>query len=212
MPIYQLSKKNSFFACALIWGTLLQPRAALPQDGQLRPGDRLRITVLSDDKNLSGEFEVAPDSTLRHPLYNQVKVAGVPVSMLKEQITSFLRRYQKDPQLDVEPFYKVSVGGEVRTPNVYLLAPQTTIAEAVVRAGGQTSEGNPDFVTVTRDGRRLSFKLSETSALQPAPTIQSGDQISVEARRSTLNRISGITPVLGVAASVLSAIVILSRH
>jgi protein involved in polysaccharide export with SLBB domain len=167
---------------------------------------------LSDDKALSGDFEVAPDSTLRHPLYNQVKVAGVPVSTLKERITSFLRKYQKDPQLDVEPFYKVSVGGEVRTPNIYLLSPQTTIAEAVVRAGGQTNQGNADLVTVMRDGRSLAFKLSETSASQQVPTVQSGDQISVEARRSTLSRISGITPILGVTASVLSAIVILSRH
>lgn len=212
MPIYSNPQKNLLLACLVIGFALGQSRAVFAQDGQLRPGDHLRITVLGDDKELSGDFEIAPDSTLRHPLYNQVKVAGIPVSMLKERMASFLRNYQKDPQLDVEPLYKVSVGGEVRTPNIYLLPPQTTIAEAVVRAGGQTDQGNAELVTVLRDGRKLLFKLGEASGSPQASTIQSGDQISVAPRRNALNRISGITPILGVTASVLSAIVILSRH
>jgi protein involved in polysaccharide export with SLBB domain len=173
----------------------------------LRPGDRIRITVLGDAA-MSGEFEVGPDSTLRHPLYNRVKVAGIPVSMLKERIASFLRNFQREPQLDVEPLFKVSVGGEVRSPNVLFLPPETTIMDAVARAGGVTEHGNANSITVLRDGRRLSFTVNGTRSRQDTQTIQSGDQISVAKRRNVLG---GIAPIVGFAASVVSIIVLLQR-
>jgi protein involved in polysaccharide export with SLBB domain len=173
----------------------------------LRPGDRIRITVLGD-ATMSGEFEVGPDSTLRHPLYNRVKVAGIPVSTLKERIASFLRNFQREPQLEVEPLFKVTVGGEVRSPNILFLPPETTVADAVARAGGATDRGDANRATLLRDGRRLSLSLSGTQARQETQTIQSGDQISVAKKRNVLG---GITPIIGIAASVVSIMVLLQR-
>src|SRR4051794_191976 len=63
-------------------------------DQELQPGDHVKITVIGEDKDLSGEFEVAPNGTLKHPLYSQVKVAGIPLPMLKEQFGSFLKKFQ----------------------------------------------------------------------------------------------------------------------
>jgi len=51
-------------------------------DPVLRPGDVLRITVWRHPE-MSGEFVVAPDSTLVHPLYQVVKVAGAPLPVAK---------------------------------------------------------------------------------------------------------------------------------
>jgi protein involved in polysaccharide export with SLBB domain len=177
----------------------------------LRPGDHLRITVLREDPSFSGEFEIAPDSTLKHPLYNQVRVAGIPLPMLKERIASFLRQFQREPQLEVEPLMKVSVGGQVRSPNVYFLPPETTIADAITRAGGATDIGSPDQVTVTRDGRKLWFSLNETDANQQLSTIRSGDQIAVPQRRSAMSRIGEFAPLIGIAGSILSLIILANR-
>jgi len=46
-------------------------------DPALRPGDVLRINVWRHPE-LSGDFVVAPDSTLVDPVYQVVKVAGHP--------------------------------------------------------------------------------------------------------------------------------------
>jgi protein involved in polysaccharide export with SLBB domain len=181
-------------------------RAGAGEPG-LRPGDRVRITVLGD-ATMSGEFEVAPDSSLRHPLYNRVKVAGIPVSMLKERIASFLRNFQREPQLEVEPLFKVTVGGEVRSPNILFLPPETTVADAVARAGGTTERGDLGRVTVVRDGRRLSLHLNASRSSQAVQPIQSGDQITVASRR---NVIGSVPRILAVAASVVSIIVLLQR-
>lgn len=177
----------------------------------LHPGDHVRITVLGEDKDLSGEFEVATDSTLKHPLYNQLKVVGIPLPMLKERFASFLQRYQKAPQLQVEPLFKVAVAGEVRKPNIYFLAPETTVAEAVTRADGATERADANQVTVLRNGRKLSFNLNPTTLNRDQHTVRSGDQINVAARRDVISGIRGVAPLITVTVSLLSAFLVLSR-
>jgi polysaccharide export outer membrane protein len=206
--------KTGLFLTYLSFPSDVSPaQAVVTRDRGLQPGDHLRITVLSDDKNLSGEFEVSPDSTLKHPLYNQVKVAGVPLPMLKERIASFLRRFQREPQLEVEPLFKVTIGGEVKTPNIYLLAPETTVGDALALAGGVTDRGDLDKVTVLREGSKQFVSLTSTVANNAVLRIQSGDQITVPPRHNALTTVSSLTPILGIAASLLSiTFVILARR
>lgn len=207
MRMQQLFTRSLLLSFLFASNALAYAQPARAGDPGLRPGDRIRITVLGD-ATMSGEFEVAPDSSLRHPLYNQVKVAGVPVSILKERIASFLRNFQREPQLEVEPLFKVTVGGEVRSPNILFLPPETTIADAVARAGGTSDRGDANRVTLVRDGRRLSLSVTGMRSGEEMQTIQSGDQISVARRR---NVVGGIAPLLGVAVSVVSMIVWLQR-
>ncbi len=179
-------------------------------DAVLRPGDHLKITVLSDDKDLTGEFEVAPDGTLKHPLYNQVKVAGVPVTSLKGQIVSFLRKFQKEPQVEVEPLFEVTIVGEVNKPGAFFLAPETTVQKAVENAsGGTTSRADLGAVSLLRDGRITSVRLAENYPSDNMPTIQSGDRISVGAQQNTM---ANLTPFVGVAASLVSLAVLIISH
>lgn len=193
-------------------GDVFSAQAVVTGERGLQPGDHLRITVLSDDKNLSGEFEVSPDSTLKHPLYNQVKVVGVPLPMLKERFASFLRRFQREPQLEVEPLFKVTIGGEVRSPNIYLLPPETTLADAVARAGGATDRGDLDKVTILRDGSKESQSLTRSVTNSGDWTIESGDQITVPQRRNALTTVSSFTPIFGIAASLLSITYVILSH
>lgn len=178
----------------------------------LQPGDHLRITVLGEDKDLSGEFEVAPDGTLKHPLYNQIKVVGVPLPMLRDRFVTFLKRFQKDPQVQVEPLLKVGVSGEVKTPNIYFLAPETTVAEALTHANGATDRGDADHVTLLREGKEIPLDLSRASVSRDPLTIRSGDQINVDPRRSVMSGIGTLTPLLTVAASLVSVTIILLNH
>jgi polysaccharide export outer membrane protein len=176
----------------------------------LHPGDHLKITVLSDDKDLTGEFEVAPDGTLKHPLYNQVKVAGVPMTSLKGQIVSFLRKFQKEPQVEVEPLLEVTINGEVHKPGVFFLAPETTVQKAVESASeGTTTRANRGAISLLRDGRKTAVRFADDSHGAILQTIQSGDQISVGAQRSLM---AGITPFVGIGASLISLAVLIISH
>jgi polysaccharide export outer membrane protein len=202
----------------LVLATLLLGGAALPRLGAqspvapadvatLRPGDMLRITVW-ENPAMSGEFEVAPDGTLRHPIYNRLRVGGVPVDGVRGEVDAFVRKFQRDPQVEVEPLLKVMVSGNVRAPNIYSLPPETTLADAVARAGGAAEGGRLDRVSLLRGGRELRVDLSRGADEAP-PTIRSGDQIVVPARRNLLRDYIG--PLASVSATIFSIISISRR-
>ncbi len=207
MSIFRLPKLGVLLTCLFAVASRAEAQTQQGGDLVLRPGDHVRITVVSNDKNLSGEFEVGPDGALRHPIYNQLRLASVPLPLLKDTVASFLRKFERDPQLEVEPLFKTTILGEVRTPNIYFVAPGTIVSDAIAHAGGLTDRADPTRVTILRDGHRVSTSLNPSPG-NPELTSLSGDQVSVAKSRNVLG---SMIPIIGVAVSVLS-VIILSRR
>lgn len=191
---------------------LVTATAAHAQSGDagasLRAGDKLKITVWENEA-LSGDFEVAPDGTLRHPVYNRLQVVGVPVAELRPRIREFLLTFEREPLVEVEPMVRVVVGGEVRAPSVYYLGPDVTIADAIARAGGVAADGRLDAVTLERDGGRRSLDLTKSGAALAGEQVRSGDQIVVGRRRQLLRDVVG--PLASLAATAV-ALLTLARQ
>lgn len=196
-------------ACGPSFGTQGLPRPSNP-DPLLSPGDVLRITVWRSPE-FSGEFVVAPDSTLVHPLYQGVKVGGVRVSMVKSRLRSFLTAYEQNPQIVVEPLFPVTVVGEVRLPNLYSLPQGTTIAQAIGRAGGPTERGRLDRVRLQRQGQVAIIDVSAAQQQYGATPVQSGDQLLV-GRRSDFSLLRDVLgPVASLAAATAAVVVALRQ-
>jgi protein involved in polysaccharide export with SLBB domain len=173
-------------------------------DGGLQPGDVVTVTVWQREE-LSGEFTVAPDGSLNHPLYRQVRVTGIPVDQVEERMRSFLSAYESNPQLVVQPQYRVAVSGQVMQPNIYNLPPGTTVGQAVAGAGGVSEAGQRDDVRLIRSGRETRLNLSEAAAMQMP--VQSGDQILVTTERTGGGFRSAILPILqvvGITANIIN--------
>lgn len=172
----------------------------------LQPGDSVRITVWQRP-DLSGEFVVASDGSLTHPLYRKVRVAGVPFASVEEQVGTFLGRFIADPQYVVEPLLRVSVGGEVQKPSSLAMRPGTTVAQAVSQAGGLTENGRRDRIRIIRGGSEIYVNLSRPGPQQAQMPIRSGDLIMVEQRPSFFhNVVVPAATILGAAASVVFAV------
>jgi protein involved in polysaccharide export with SLBB domain len=178
------------------------------RDGSvLTPGDSVRIVVWRRPE-FSGEFAVAADGSISHPLFRVVKVGGVPLAAARASLGSFLGKFDQEPQFEIVPLFRVAIEGEVNRPGMYALSPETTISEAVAHAGGPTQFGRLDRVRLLRAGAegrhtqvRLNLHHSETGAAQMP--IRSGDQILVERGRSIFSQV--ILPavtVIGALASV----------
>ena len=180
------------------------PARAL-SDPVLRPGDVLRITVWRHPE-MSGEFVVAPDSTLVHPLYQVVKVAGAPLPVVKERLRGLLATYEQDVQLVIEPLFPVTVAGEVRIPNLYRLPQGTTFAQAIAQAGGLTELGRLDRVHVIRRDSDMVIDLARGYSKYEALPIASGDQVIV-ARRSGFNFLrDALYPLASLTAAVAAVL------
>lgn len=175
---------------------------AVPQgtsEPVLRAGDAVRIVVWRNEE-LSGEFDIGADGSIRHPLYREIQVAGLTPEQAEARFREFLRRYEASPQFVMEPLLRVAVGGEVRLPDLYALAPETTIGQAVAMAGGATTQGELDEVILIREGRRWTLDLTEPEEGVASLPIRSGDQIIVSRRSYWLR--DYIAPVASVLAAV----------
>ena len=178
----------------LVFGTAA---AQIPQAGTsmvLRPGDLVRVSVWRKPE-LSGDFLVAADSTLKHPLYRDVRVAGLTVSAARARIVDYLKTLENAPQISIEPLFRVSVGGEVRSPNLYALSPETSIAQAVALAGGPSERGRLDQVRLFRAGQETMIDLTKASADALDAPVASGDQIIVSRRSAVFREL--VLPSLG---------------
>ena len=159
---------------------------ARPSGGQsmLAPGDSIRVVVWRRP-DFSGDFVVAPNGTITHPLYRSVQVGGVPFATAEANLRRFLTRFEENPEFVMEPLVRVAVSGEVDRPRVYALRPETTIAEAVATAGGTTINGARDRIRVLRldqsgQQRELVLNLDDPGSGAGVTPVVSGDQILID--------------------------------
>ena len=173
----------------------------------LAPGDSIRVVVWRKPE-MSGDFIVGADGGITHPLYQSVRVGGVPFSTAQVNLRNFLARFEQDPQFVAEPLIRVAVSGEVGRPQVFAVRPETSIAEAVAQAGGPNQFAYRDHVRVLRKDaggrqRELSVSLLDPEGSSAALRVRSGDQIVIDRRKSFFRDIllPGLT-VVGSAASI----------
>lgn len=179
---------------------------------ELNPGDQIRITVWRKPE-MSGDFAVGANGTILHPLYREVTVVGVPLSTVEERLRTYLTRYETNPQFVIQPLVRIVVGGEVRSPNILSVPPETTIAQAVALAGGATERGQLDRVVIHRDGQQIRVDLSRPNSDVGALRIRSGDQILIGRRgRAARELIGPIASSIAAVAGVVSIFVSLNNN
>jgi polysaccharide biosynthesis/export protein len=179
----------------------------------LAPGDSVRIVVWRKPE-FSGDFVVAPDSTVTHPLFRAVKIAGVPLSTAEANVRRYLSQYEENPQFVMEPLLRVAVSGDVTRPSLFAAQPETSIGEAIARAGGATQNGNRRRVRVIRTDpggvQRVFYVNLEDPADRLAQSpVRSGDQIVVDRKRNFFRDF--LQPALVVVGSVASVGLLIDR-
>jgi polysaccharide export outer membrane protein len=190
-----------------------QDSRASSDQSVLAPGDSVRIVVWRKPE-FSGDFVVAPNGSITHPLYRSVQVGGVPLATAEANVRRFLARFEENPEFVMEPLVRVAISGEVERPQVFALRPETTIAEAVARAGGTTQAGARNHVRLRRlspggQQNELIINLNDPSGNSGMIPVRSGDQIVVDRRKSFMRDI--LLPTLGVIGSIASLGLLIDR-
>jgi len=177
----------------------------------LSPGDALRIEVFRN-KELSGEFPIAADGSITHPLYHELKVGGLPLPRVEDMLRQFIARFEENPAFVMTPLLRVIVAGEVRQPNIYTVPPGTSVSQAVAMAGGPTDRGKLDQVRVLRRRGSLTLDLTRPDGSASLVAVHSGDEILLGRRRNIMqDYVAPVSSILGAAAAVAGLIVQLGR-
>jgi polysaccharide export outer membrane protein len=163
------------------------------------PQDVLTI-ALFDQQDLSGKYTVEADGTFTFPLIGRVTAGGLTLRSVEEALRKALADgFFKDPQVSVavEQYrsQRVFVVGEVRTPGTYPLTGDTTLIEALARAGSTTENAAGEALivrsqTATIDGPilleqpradviRVDIKDLQSGRLSQNAQLQDGDTIFI---------------------------------
>jgi polysaccharide export outer membrane protein len=190
-----------------------QTTPAPADQSMLSPGDSVRIVVWRKPE-FSGDFVITPDGTVSHPLFRDVKIAGVPLATAEANLRRYLSQYDQNPQFVMEPLLLVAVSGEVPRPVVFAAQPESSIAEAIARAGGTTQFANRNRVRVIRNEPSGTQRVFYADLQDPADRlaqaqVRSGDQIVVDRKKSFVKDI--FLPALGVFGSVASVWLLIDR-
>jgi polysaccharide export outer membrane protein len=178
------------------------PQEQAPSNYVVGPQDILMITMF-DQEDLSGKYPVDADGTFTFPLIGRVKAGGLTLRQLEAELKRMLRdgAFFKNPELavGVEQYrsQKIHIVGEVRNPATYPLAGDTSLIEAIARAGSTlpTASGEALIVRVKRGGTgakgptlptdedtdvtTVDLKQLQSGALSQNITLKDGDTIFV---------------------------------
>ena len=211
---------------------------------KIAPNDLLAITVTAEnmkavqpfnlplsttrDVNSTGvvapivkPYLVNPEGAINFPKLGMIEVKNLTRDQVSENITKKLKKYIKDPRVDVRiQNFKVTVLGEVGTPGTFAVKDERiTILEALGLAGDMTIYGERGNVLILReeDGLkkygRIDMKSSDFLD-SPYYYLRQNDVVIVEqnkteVQRSISNPNTGI--YFSIASLLLSVFVIFGR-
>lgn len=179
--------------------------------GDLRVGDRIVLSVRGDSA-LTDTFPVSPGQTLRLPNLPELSLQGVPRTQLQEYVTQHIARFLRDPVVEVRPFIRIGLLGEVDRPGYYFVMTDGLVTDAIMMAGGPTREADLTRATVRRGATVLWQRAQFRDALTEGRTLdqlglRSGDEIIIgERKRGTFDNVLRTAGFLsGIALGIYGA-------
>jgi polysaccharide biosynthesis/export protein len=180
--------------------------AASASEATLRPGDALRITVWPSG-DLGGEFVVEETGYVYLPLLEGIRVEGVPLQQVREQLRRGYAEAMQNPVVSVTPLYNVTITGEVQRPGIHQVTPAHSLFDVIGMAGGFRDRADPERLRVVRPGEVVEFdalRALETGEGMDVIRLRSGDHIVVPpVRPSRLNWSTMFTAVRTVSTVLL---------
>jgi protein involved in polysaccharide export with SLBB domain len=146
---------------------------------KLGAGDTISIRVLGEDDLRRERVRLSDAGTISFPVLGEIRVKGLTVGALEEQITSGLKgRYLLNPQVTVsiDEYRSFFVNGLVEKPGGYPFAPGMTVRKAISIAGGFKERASREKFNVIRDDdpKQTSRRVDLNAPLRP------GDILTVE--------------------------------
>lgn len=175
---------------------------------QLKPLDGIRITIFNIPESVSGEYYVLENNTLKLPFLDPIDNHSKPYEVLKNEITEKYNSIYREPELSIEPLFRVNVLGEVRNPGTYYITGIETITDVIGIAGGQTQDSDLSEVIVTRNNSEITIDMEEIledGATENDIKILPGDKIYVT--QIWFGGARNTSVILSAFAAVIAAVV-----
>ena len=148
--------------------------AVRAQDARVQPGDRIIVKVFRE-AGLSDDVMVNPRGDIVLAKVGTVHAASVTIGALEDTLKRRYGAFLRNPEISIGVLRRVVVNGEVRRPDIYFVDLSSTLRDVIARAGGITEIGDPNRVSIVREGVSI-----------PAPRWQEDITVSADLRSGDL--------------------------
>ena len=169
-----------------------QQQAEIPADSDsyvIGAEDVLYVHVWKEE-TLTKQVTVRMDGKISLPLIDEIQAAGLTPLKLKEVLTKRLEEFVDSPNVSVIVMeansFKVFISGQIKTPGVYRLRSETSLAQIISMAGGFADWANQSKIIIIRkeDGKEKRItvdykKIVKGTDLSLNLTLKAGDTIIV---------------------------------
>ena len=169
-----------------------QQQAEIPADSDsyvIGAEDVLYVHVWKEE-TLTKQVTVRMDGKISLPLIDEIQAAGLTPLKLKEVLTKRLEEFVDSPNVSVIVMeansFKVFISGQIKTPGVYRLRSETSLAQIISMAGGFADWANQSKIIIIRKEngkeKRITVdykKIVKGTDLSLNLTLKAGDTIIV---------------------------------
>lgn len=163
--------------------------ASVPGEPVIQPRDTLLVLV-TNQKDISGEFPVREDGRYVQPPLGIVQAAGHTPGQLAAELRQRMQTMIVNPEIAVtiskRAPIRVNVIGEVKTPASYELERDRSVIAALAAAGWLTEYASTDRIYVVRAREtpgRIRFRSQDLRRAEPHSALfqlHDGDVLVVE--------------------------------
>ena len=153
------------------------------QNGDFNVGDRIALRV-ANVPALTDTFTVRGGRVLELPDIGPIPLTGVLWSEATPYLTKQIAKYVVNPTVTAQPLIRVAVSGAVTKPGFYSVRPDMLVSDALMSAGGPTTQANVEGTTIRRNGKEIvkANRLREevaSGATIDQLDLRAGDEIYV---------------------------------
>jgi protein involved in polysaccharide export with SLBB domain len=155
--------------------------------GDFRVGDRFLLTVRQDSVRTD---TITVRDSLKAAVLNlpDVSLAGVLRSELEERLQTHVARYLRNTDVRTNLLTRISVLGAVARPGFYYAAPDRSVTDLVMLAGGPAPNANLSQLEIRRSGVTILKAKNSKRPIKEGRTleqldVQSGDDVLIPEKR-----------------------------
>lgn len=177
----------------------------------LNPGDGIKVTFYNISDAISGDYYVSEDSTLQLPYIGTISTSGESYENIKSEIISKYQGLYKDPEISIQPLYRINILGEVKSPGFYYVAGFDRVSDLIAKAGGQTEDAVLNEIIIIRKDKEIKIDIEQIFQKGDKMSdigLESGDKIYVPRKWwVTFRNLSVIISAAAVVVALVSIII-----
>jgi len=148
----------------------------------LNPGDGIKISLFNVTDQISGEYYIQDNGNIHLPYLGLLKTINKDFSQLRSEVIEGYKNIYRNPEISVQPLYRIDILGEITNPGFYYVTGFETITDLLALAGGENNDSDIENIIVIRNDSQVKIDLE--SFLEGDNNIndiglESGDKIFV---------------------------------